>query len=94
MAGTMVLLFLLGSNTVALLFVGLTKSLLKQSRVFGALFISGGLLNLLLLLSIFSFPFFSGLLGLLIYMPPLVPIIVGVSLIVSLRKLVTRQRNE
>jgi hypothetical protein len=92
-AGGMVLLFLLGSNTVGLLFVGLTKSLLKQSRVFGALFISGGLLNLLLLWSMFGFGSFSGLLGLLIYMPSLVPIIVGVSLIVSLRELVTRQRG-
>lgn len=88
MAGTLIFFFILGSNTVGVILVGLTKMLLKRSTVFGALFILSGLLNLYLLISMFSFPFFSGLVGILLYTPPLVPILVGVSLVKPLRELV------
>ena len=78
MAGTVILVFFLGCNILGIIFAGLTKILLKRSTVFGAFFISLGLLNFYLLTKMF---YFSGLFGLLLYTPSTVTILVGLSLI-------------
>jgi hypothetical protein len=87
MAGTLILVFFLGCNILGIIFAGLTKILLKRSTVFGALFISLGLLNFYLLTKMF---YFSGLFGLLLYTPSTVTILVGLSLIKQLRILIKR----
>jgi len=83
MAGTLILVFFLGCNILGIIFAGLTKILLKRSTIFGALFISLGLLNFYLLTKMF---YFSDLFGLLLYAPSTVTILVGLSLIKQLRR--------
>ena len=91
MAGTLVAMLFFGASILGIIFAGLTKKLLKRSIIFGTLFISSGLLNLYLLTKMFSF---SGLFGLLLYAPPIISILVGVSLMKQIRMLVTRQNIE
>lgn len=91
MAGTLIAMLFFGANILGIIFASLTKILLKRSIMFGTLFISSGLLNFYLLTKMFSF---SGLFGLLLYAPPIVTILVGVSLIKQIRMLVTRQNIE
>ncbi|KPV63604.1 MAG: hypothetical protein AOA66_0736 [Candidatus Bathyarchaeota archaeon BA2] len=78
-------------NILGVIFVGITRLLLKRSTVFGALFISSGLLNFYLLTK--TFPFCS-LFDLLLYAPSIVAILVGVSLIKLPKMLVAHQNIE
>lgn len=80
-AGAIIFILFLGGNILGLIFVGLTKILLERSKVFGALFISSGLLNFFLLTKMF---YLSGLFDLLLYTSPIVTILVGMSLIFPL----------
>lgn len=80
-AGAIIFMVFLGGNILGLIFAGLTKLLLKRSKVFGALFISSGLPNFFLWTKMF---YFSGLFDLLLYTSPIVTILVGMSLIFPL----------
>lgn len=78
MGGILIAMFFFGCHILGIIFVGLTKIILRRSTVFGALFLSSGLLNFYLLTKMF---YFSSLFGLLLYAPLIVTIIVGVSLV-------------
>jgi hypothetical protein len=70
-------------NIPGVIFVGLSKSRLKRSTVFGALFIAAGLLNFYFWSGTLCF---SGLSNLLVNAPSIITILIGVSLIVPLRQ--------
>lgn len=80
-AGAIIFMFFLGGNILGLIFAGLTKLLLKRSKVLGTLFISSGLPNFFLWTKMF---YFFGLFDLLLYTSPIVTILVGISLIFPL----------
>lgn len=70
-------------NILGVIFVGFSKLRLKHSTVFGALFISAGLLNWSFSRGMFSF---SGPFDLLLYAPAIITFLIGVSLIVPPRQ--------
>ena len=88
------LFFFFGSNIVGIIFAVLTKTMLKRSMVFGAIFILSGLLNLYFVIEMFGLYRLWWEKDLSVLAPPIVTILVGVSLIVPLRRLVTRQNIE
>jgi hypothetical protein len=88
LAGTLTFLFFLGSNLYGAIFAVLTKALLKRSAIFGAIFILSAILHFYILIKMgFRFSYGWRMITLLLYAPLLATSIVGISLIVTHRRL-------
>jgi hypothetical protein len=87
LAGGLTFLFFLGSILFGVIFAVLTKALLKCSMIFGVLFTLSAILNFYVLVKMgFRVSYGWGLVTLLLYAPLLATILVGISLIMPIRR--------